>query len=168
MTIALGTYLSGVKGVRVAVAEADGRGRFADMAEAYYGDSNDTEFRLMDIDYYVVASVSELAWIYSRGYDYVVISFGILYEKYMAEVARCSVKLVLGSVNLWRYADYVRLCRCIREVHGSSGWLHIISGDNEDIKEHLKREGVTGVKRVVVDSPYIIGSEQLEFFRKIV
>lgn len=171
MTICIASYLSGVKRLRTAAVEVGKTSDFEEIEEMYFGGrdriASGKGFNLYDVDYYHVDDISGIGWIYGEGYDCVVVDFGNQYEQYMKELVRCSMKIVLGSVNMWRYDQYLKLCTYLEGVTGSDRWFHIIGGDGDDVKKHLKRFGLSGVQRVSIETPYIIGNKQLEFFQRI-
>ncbi len=166
MAISMATYCSSVKGAKTAVVEIGGCA-LAAMAETYFGACDNEKFTLSDVDYYFCNDVSRLAWIYSEGYEYVIINFSKGFEKYIEEVMRCSIKIVMGSVNLWRYDEYLKLCQKIKKIPGSDRWFHIVSGDGKDVKVHLKKECLAGMERVMISTPFVLGDSHLEFFQKI-
>lgn len=172
MAIAMASYLSGVKRFRTAVAEVGKGSAVEEIEEMYFGGKEKTAsgkgFSLYGIDYYHVDDVSAIGWIYGEGYDCVVEDFGTEYEKYMEELVRCSMKVVLGSVNMWRYDAYLKLCTYLKSVTGGDRWFHIVGGDGDDVKRHLKQFGLSGVQRINIETPYIIGNRQLEFFQRII
>ena len=168
----MASYLSGVKRLRTAAVEVGKGFDFEEIEEMYFGERGKTTsgkgFSLYDVDYYHVDDISGIGWIYGEGYDCVVVDFGTEYEKYMEELIRCSVKIVLGSVNMWRYQKYLKLCTYLESITGSGRWFHIIGGDGDDVKKHLKRFGLSGAQRINIETPYIIGNKQLEFFQRII
>ena len=167
MSIAMATYLLGIKGGKTAIVEVGNGEDFEAAEKLYFGQSGKERFSLLGIDYCFCGDMSGIGWLYNEGYEYMVIDFGADYRKYEAEVLRCSLKLVMGSVNLWRYGDYLELCSYIKKFPGSDRWLHIVSGDLKDIKAHLKKESLIGMERVMIGSPYIIENNHLDFFQKI-
>lgn len=172
MTICMASYLSGVKRLRTAAVEVGKSTAFEEIEEMYFGGKEQTAsgkgFNLYDVDYYHVDDITSIGWIYGEGYDCVVVDFGAEYEKYMEELVRYSMKVALGSVNMWRYEPYLKLCKYLEGVTGGDRWFHIIGGDGDDVKKHLKRFALSGIQRVCIETPYIIGNKQLEFFQKII
>lgn len=172
MTICIGAYLSGVKRLRTAVTEVGKSSAFEDIEEMYFGGREKTAskegFNLYGVDYYHVDNISGIGRIYGEGYDCIVVDFGTEYEKYTEELLRCSMKIALGSVNMWRYEQYLKLCTYLESVTGGDKWLHIVGGDGEDVKKHLKRFRLSGIQRINIETPYIIGNKQLEFFQRII
>ena len=172
MTICIASYLSGVKRLRTAAVEIGRVRDFERIEEMYFGGkdriASGEGFSLYNVDYYHIDDISGIGWIYGEGYDCVVVDFGTEYEKYMEELIRCSMKIVLGSVNMWRYEEYLKLCTYLESVTGGDRWFHIIGGDADDVRKHLKRYRLSGVPRINIETPYIIGNKQLEFFQKII
>lgn len=167
MALALASYISGVKIMHTAIVKAGNSREFESMAKVYFGEDKENGFSLFGTDYYTMANDSQLSWIYAENYDYVIIDFGAEYEKHIEEILRCNMKLVLGSVNLWRYEEYLKLCRYLEKIPGSDRWLHIVNGNKDDVKNHLKKQSLVGMKRVMISDPYVIENEQMEFFQKI-
>lgn len=168
MAIAIGSYIWGVLRKKIAVVEVGSRYGLRDMALAYLGAEMDEGFSMFGVDYFYMGDASRLPWIYSKDYEYIVVDFGWEYERYMDEIMRCSLKLIMGSVNLWRYGDYIKLCRYIRTIPGSDRWFHLVGGESEDVIEHLKKESLPGLERVIIRNPFIVENAQLEFFNKII
>lgn len=167
MTLAFASYLAGVLQKKVAVARI-GEGReLLDISGIYLGDELKSEFEMFKIDYYQLGEDARISWLLGKGYDYVVVDFGDGYERNIEEIMHCSIKVVMGSVNLWRYAAYKKLCKFLRQIPGSDRWLHIVGGDVSDARLHLKKEELTGMSRVMITDPYILEKEQLDFFQKI-
>ncbi|MFQ9933083.1 MAG: hypothetical protein ACLRVQ_01455 [Lachnospiraceae bacterium] len=167
MAAAMASYISGIKRQRTAVVETGKGEAFKAMVHTLYGDKEMTYFKLFDIDYYYMNHMADLGLICHKEYNYVIVDFGADYKRYEKELLRCTAKVVMGSVNPWRYENYLEVCSYINKLPGSDRWLHIISGDMEDIKTHLRTKSVTGIKRIPIDNPYIIENGQLDFFEKI-
>ena len=166
MTIAVASYLSGVNQEKVAVVRMGENSEITEISKIYYGVEK-SKFRLFDVDYFLISRPLEMSYVLSDDYDYVVIDFGCEYDLYMEEIIRCNMKIVLGSVNLWRYGEYKNLCIKIKEIPGSDQWLHIVSGEKSDVTEHFRKTKLFGFERIYIPSPYIIENEQIEYFQRI-
>lgn len=166
MALALSAYLSGVKREKTAVVQINDETDFTEISKMYYGIEK-TRFKLFGVDYFLIPEISELSYIINGAYDYVIIDFGRDFDFYVSEILRCSMKIVMGSVNLWRYGDYDLLCRKLAKIKGSDKWLHIVSGDEDDIREHARRTNIAVMQRADIQNPFVMENRQLSFFQKI-
>lgn len=167
MSIAMATYLSGVKMKKTAIVEFYGNGDIKKIAQSYFAAEKD-KFRILNVDYYDVRDKEKLSFIYNKDYEYIIVDFGAFYKKNIEEFIRCQIKIVMGSVNIWRYSEYLEMCRFTKEIPGSSKWLHILSGDEKDIKSYLKGKSIVGISRISIEDPYVVENRHVDFFQSII
>ncbi len=167
MSIAMATYLSGVKMKKAAIVEFCGNGDIKKIAKTYFACEKD-KFSIFNVDYYSVKNKEKLSLIYNEDYEFIIVDFGSFYKKNIGEFIRCQIKIVMGSVNIWRFQEYLEVCQFIKEIPGSKKWLHILSGDELDIKSCLKGKAITGVNRISINDPYVVENKHVEFFQSMI
>ncbi len=169
MAVSMAAYLSGVFRAKVALVEHNKNNDFSQIARAYYGETrDDEEFPLYKVDYYSHASSQKVSEILNRNYEYVVIDFGSDYQGSINEFMRCSKKIVMGSFCMWRYGEYLELCKFIETIEGAESWLHVLNGDSKYINAIERKKKIKAVKRLNIDDPYVVGSTEIEYFDKII
>ena len=159
MSVAIANYLAGITRKKVAVYEYNGKRTFMKMNE--YLD-NELIVCKDRCTYFPKGSVS-LALLYNEDFPIVVVDFGT--EKMsINEFARCTYKIVVGSLEPWNMNAYNDFINLLDEVNGSDSWLWIINGDKKSIKKQSKHTSLHIVKRPYIDNPFIINGALVEFF----
>ena len=159
MSVALANYLSGITRKKIAVYEHNGNRTFMKMTD------NLNKKDIVEHNgcvYYPKGTIS-LASIYNKGYDVVVVDFGSE-KQAISEFARCTYRIVLGSLEPWNYNMYGQFCRMSEEIGGSDTWLWILNGDEKTIKRYKKNSKELIKKRPFIDNPFLIGTSLIEFF----
>lgn len=159
MSVAMANYLSGITGKKIAVYEHNGNRTFMKMTD-YLNEKDIIEHN--GCVYYPKGTTS-LASIYNKEYDVVIVDFGS--EKLaISEFARCTYRIVMGSLEPWNYYMYEQFYHMAEEIGGSDTWLWILNGDEKNIKRCRKNTKDHIKKRPFIDNPFLIDKSLIEFF----
>ena len=162
MSVAMANYLSGINRKRIAIYEYGSKRTFVRMNE-YLGE--DLVIKYNGCTYYPKGTAS-LSALYNVDYHIVVVDFGA--EKIgLGEFARCTYKVVMGSLEPWNINMYTEFSNMAQEVGGSDTWLWIVNGDKKTVNRHKKDTGLHMIKRPFIDNPFIIDIGLIEFFEAL-
>lgn len=159
MSVAIANYLSGITRKKIAVYEYNGNRTFMKMTN-YLKEKDIIESN--GCVYYPKGTIS-LGSLYNKEYDIVVVDFGSERQA-ISEFARCTYRIVLGSLEPWNYNMYEQFNNMSKEIGGSDTWLWILNGDEKTIKRYRKSTKDFIKKRPFIDNPFLIGTSLIEFF----
>ena len=169
MSVAMANYMSAFLRKSTALSEYNDSRDFLKMREMC-GDNRDysqnsTKFSYKKNDFYPCGS-TDIISLGNGGYDVVIIDFGADLSA-MEEFSRCHHRIIMSSLEPWRYGCYEKFCERIKAYGGSDSWLHILHGAVADINGVSHRFGTYSVKRPVIDNPFIINATLIEFFETL-
>ncbi len=165
LTVGLATYLQEILCKKTAMVEMNTEGEFADIRSVYFGRNyTQTPFEIFKICYYPGVVKSEYAKICNMGYDCIVTDFGYQYEKYMEDFLRCDKKIVLGSINLWKYRKYLQFHEYTRNFPGVGNWLFLLSGDEEDIRMIHAKHNRKVLGKEFFRNPYHLSEAEVQYY----
>lgn len=177
-------YLTGVKGETTAVlewndhrdfermrqfcrgkilAEAAGRARIGNRTE---GRQSASLFRILNVNYCGQADAVTLADCLLQDYCRILVDFGEMTEKNLAECARCDRKLVIGSLTEWKAGVFLELAG--RSLEWDESWsLAAVFGSGEMRKEWEKLFEKPCLQIPFSEDAYLIRWEDMEFFHAL-
>ncbi len=168
LSVGMASYLREMRCQKTALAEMNREGAFDDIRDTYFGkEYKENPFEIFKIDYFSRTGKSQYANICNMGYQYIVTDFGNEYLKCMEDFLRCDKKIVMGSVNLWKYRKYLEFYDYVKNFPGIRNWLFILSGDEEDIRMIHNRFGIKVLNKQHVMNPYQISDVEVEYYEKI-
>lgn len=168
LCVGLVTYLHEVKCRKTAMVEMNSEGEFRGIRDTYFGQEYErTPFEIFKINYYPGVTKSQYVNICNMGYDNIVTDFGNEYRKSMEDFLRCDKKIVLGSINLWKYKKYLEFYEYIKNFPGVGNWLFILSGDEEDLRHIKAKHEIETLSKEFFANPYHISKKEVEYYEKI-
>ena len=162
-------YLYGVLGQKTAVLEWNESGDFARMetvwAKKTVTFSKEKTFNVMGISYYKEAGKEELLDCTSRGFDAVVLDFGIYREAILEEFLRCGRKFLVGSASSWQLAGLTGLLS--ENGNRQKGWEYFISFGSREMIEMTERYLKVPFRQIPLSQDaFSISGEHLAFYGK--
>lgn len=161
MAVSLAGYLSGLLREKTAIVEYGQKTTFAKMLNT----EGQGHFTLKHIDYYTKKSESLSALEY-KNYDTVVVDFGSSVS-HMGDFIRCTHKIILGTLEPWNVDRYEEFCNHIAEYAGSDTWLHILHGDEGQIRRIMRAYKVCAIKRPYIENVHIVDRNLIHFFQTL-
>jgi hypothetical protein len=168
LSVGLSTYLHDVRCKKTTMVEMNEEGEFSGIRDSYFGrDYHKTPFEIFKINYYPGVTREQYIKICNMGYECIVTDFGYGYRKSMEDFLRCDKKIVLGSINLWKYKKFVEFLEYIKNFPGVGNWLFLLSGDEEDIKQIQAKYSIQTMNKKFFQNPYHIAEKEAEYYEKI-
>lgn len=168
LAVGLATYLQSVKCKKTAMVEMNTEGEFQDIRETYFGRGyKENPFEIFKIRYYPDTAKGEYAKICNMGYDCIITDFGFRYQKSMEDFLRCDRKIVLGSINLWKYKKYLEFREYTKNFPGVGNWLFILSGDEDDIRMIRAKHNIEVQEKEFFLNPYKITNIEAAYYETI-
>lgn len=168
LAVGLATYLQEIKCRKTAMVEMNTEGEFDDIRNTYFGKNyQETPFEIFKINYYPGVTKGEYAKICNMGYDCMVTDFGFRYQKSMEDFLRCDKKIVLGSINLWKYRKYLEFYEYTRNFPGVGSWVFLLSGDEDDIRMVRIKHNVAVMNKEFFMNPYRISEAETAYYEMI-
>ncbi len=100
-------------------------------------------------------------------YDCIVTDFGCEYQKSIEDFLRCDKKIVMGSVNLWKYQKYLEFYEYAKNFPGIGKWLFLLSGDEDDIKMIKGKHNIEVMNKKFFLNPYGISETEAVYYEAI-
>ena len=168
LSVGIASYLQEVRCKRVAMAEMNGEGEFEEIKNTYFGKNHhEIPFEIFKIHYYPGVTKAQYSKICNMGYDCIVTDFGFDYQKAMEDFLRCDKKIVLGSVNLWKYQKYLEFYEYAKGFPGIGKWLFLLSGDEDDIKMIRVKHNIEVMNKKFFMNPYGISEAEAVYYEAI-
>ena len=141
--ILLGEFLKERLGAKVAFVEKNYHGDVEHLGSTVYG-LLDSRFTFRGIDFYPQNREEELKNQKSE-YDYLILDFGTQKKKNLKELDQCEKKVIIGTLNLWEWQEYLRAAEYYKENIEEETIEYVVSLGNEKlvskIERKLKRRG---------------------------
>lgn len=128
---------------------------------------DESYFTFRDIDFYPARKKSDIAAILSKGYEFVILDFGNSKSGNFDEFNRADYRYILGSVEPWRYGEYESLVKNLDIYLEVWNAIHILSGNEKDIRYILKKLKVKGMRKISLHEPFIMDKERILFFQNL-
>lgn len=168
LAVGLASYLHEVRCRKTAMVEMNGEGEFSEIRSTYYGaDCKEIPFEIFKVSYYPGVTKGQYAQICNMGYDVVITDFGHKYNRIMEDFLRCDRKIVLGSINLWKYSKYLKFYEYTKNFPGVGNWQFLLSGDREDIRMIQAKHGICVFEKQFFMNPYYVSEKEAEYYESI-
>jgi predicted Ser/Thr protein kinase len=168
LAVGLSVYLHDMRCQRTAMIEMNGEGEFNEIRRSYYGSEyEENPFEIFKVRYYPGVTKSQYAQICNMGYDFMVTDFGYEYKKSMEDFLRCDMKIVMGSINLWKYRKYLEFHEYTKNFPGVGNWKFLLSGDEDDIRMIRAKHGIGAINKQFFMNPYHIAEQEIVYYEKI-
>ncbi|MBQ1192752.1 MAG: hypothetical protein IIX45_01365 [Lachnospiraceae bacterium] len=166
IAIAMATYLSEIKKSRVAILEMGGNRTVQKLSAISGVEMKDNGcFRLKGIDYYENSSLLNLL---NNTYDYIIMDIEEINDRAVEEFVKCTYKLFVGSLQLWKREMCLKQIERFRNISGSDGWLYIIHGSYKEVCKLSKEKRIDMVHMPFIEDSMKVSDISLEFFEKII
>lgn len=168
LAVGLASYLQEVRCKRVALAEMNGESSFEQIKDTYFGKNyHEIPFEIFRIHYYPSITKAQYSKICNMEYDCIVTDFGCDYQKSIEDFLRCDKKIVMGSVNLWKYQKYLEFYEYAKNFPGIGKWLFLLSGDEDDIKMIKGKHNIEVMNKKFFLNPYGISETEAVYYEAI-
>lgn len=168
LAVGMASYLQEVRCKRVALAEMNRSGEFYEIRNTYFGtDYREIPFEIFRVDYYPGMTKERYAQVCNMGYDCIVTDFGSVYQRAMEDFLRCDRKIVVGSVNLWKYGKYLEFHEYTKNFPGVGNWLFLLSGDEDDIRMIKTKHNIRVMNKEFYMNPYSVSEEEAVYYETI-
>ncbi len=114
------------------------------------------------------SDIEQLSQVLSAGHDFVIIDFGCDYESARNQFLMCNMKIVVGSLSLWKLGDYVGFM-VQREKDGvAKGWEYLASSGPAEAVGYLKKQFKINVSLIPCETdPFSLHEESLDFLHRL-
>lgn len=168
LAVGLASYLQEVRCKRIVLAEMNEQGAFEQIKNTYFGKNyHEKPFEIFKIHYYPAITKSQYSKICNMDYDCIVADFGCEYQKSIEDFLRCDKKIVMGSVNLWKYQKYLEFYEYAKNFPGIEKWLFLLSGDEDDIKMIKGKHNIEVMNKKFFLNPYGISEAESMYYEAI-
>lgn len=168
LAVGLASYLQELRFRQTAMVEMNREGEFEEIRDTYFGkECKEAPFEIFKINYYPGVTRNQYARICNMGYDCVVTDFGHDYRNSMEDFLRCDRKIIMGSINLWKYRKYLEFYEYIKNFPGVGTWQFILSGDEEDIRMIRAKHGIEVMCKQFFINPYHISEIEEAYYKRI-
>ena len=160
--ILLGEFLKEKLGAKVAFIEKNYHGDVERLGNTVYGVLDD-KFTFRGIDFYPQNREEELEK-QKNEYDYLIVDFGTQKKKNLKELEQCEKKVIIGTLNLWEWQEYLRAAQYYKENIEEETIAYMVSLGNEKLVSKIERKLRS---RVCLLGPQSIGkpiSKEVEQF----
>lgn len=146
----LATYLNDRENRRIACIDMSGQHMFERLYESTFGTKKAVpECFLLQGICYVTEGTSALIGTYSaKGYETILLYFGIWQERYTEEFFRCDSRFVLGNLYPWRMSEWKEFAGMLKEGTVRQKITAVITGG--------EREMLPARFGKVVEMPYVV------------
>lgn len=171
--ILLANYLKAVYGKKIAVVELDfGKNDFLEIQKIYEGtwtrEGLPREFDIFGVSYHRNASLEELAIIFNKKYDCIILDFGSLEESNTQEWLKCSRKLLCVNLCHWKNARMIVKMEAISQMTGSEQFYYMGQFSTREETKRMRREGYKKFYSIPFEpDPFSLHLEQLSVLEEI-
>lgn len=120
------------------------------------------------ISIYEQAELSKLAGLMSEDFDYIIIDFGVDYQKNYGQFLMCSEKLIVGNLSLWKIHSYVEFMAMTCTEESVDGWVFLAPFPDADgvkfFRKNFKKE-ITAIP--CTPDPFCLDGDSLDFLYKL-
>lgn len=168
LAVGMSTYLHEARCKKTAMVEMNEDQEFCDIRSCYYGENYEgNPFELFKVNYYPGVTKGEYARICNMGYDVVITDFGSSYNRIMEDFLRCDKKIVVGSINLWKYRKYLEFMEYVKNFPGMGSWTFLLSGDEQDIRMIQTKHGTKALEKKFFSNPYVVTQMEAGYYERI-
>jgi len=164
----MANYVAEIMSVKTAIVECNDTGAFGCMGDICLEDDMKemgSKFTIGKVAYYYGVSLKDFFATYANGYEYVIIDFGTSFRELIANVGRLKYKAVIGSVMPYKAVYHQRILECINNAADLNGCLHLLHGDEKNVKDYSMKNKINALSVPAIANPYIIESTLANFFQ---
>lgn len=167
--IMLLNYLAGFQRRRAALLEWNDTGDLERIEKACTGVVREKKpFRVLDADYYKNAGPEEMACAFNKGYEDILIDFGVLGEKDHAEFLRCEKQFMVASFSEWQQECFREFAMKKLRTERKS-WKYLAVFGSEETRREFKRRFRIFTERIPFSADAFSVTEECGiFFRKLI
>lgn len=126
-------------------------------------------FTVANATFYPSVSSENIAHILARGYDSVVLDFGIDYSEYKEEFLRCDKKITVGSLNPWKRYYLEEFISESENVTGSEEWIYAVAHtDSKTAKRGVKQLQKKLTVIPYLEDPFYLSAEAMNITKSII
>lgn len=163
LSIAMANYLAEIMSAKTAIVECNDTRALQIMGECIVGKENNEDiYEIGKVKYFSNINLDEFFAKYSESFEYVIVDFGCGFIKFNSNISRIKYKIILGSVMPYKLVYHEKIIGnsvCCDEC------LHLLSGDEKNVKEYSVKRKINALVRPVIVNPYIIESKLANFFQ---
>lgn len=167
LSIAMANYLAEIMSMKTAVVECNDTKAFEIMKDLLMKDMfvDEVNYTIGKVTYFFGVGLNEFFATYANCFEYVIIDFGSCFREYAAHSGRLKYKIVLGSVMPYKSVYHKQLLDNMENTALAEHCLHLLHGDEKNVKEYSSELGISALTIPVIANPYIIGSKLTNFFQ---
>ncbi len=166
LSIAMANYLAEIMSMKTAVVECGETRAFEIMKDALMDECDcEGNYTIGKVSYYFGVSLNDFFATYANDFEYVIVDFGSCFKEYAAHVGRLKYKLILGSVMPYKSVYHQRLLEQMESTVLPEHCLHLLYGDEKNVKEYSSELKINALPAPVITNPYIIESKLANFFQ---
>jgi len=141
LCILTANYLCSACGKKTAVLEWNGHGDFARFGSACTGGGyEEPVYRIQEVDFYPGADGHRMADCMEKGYQRIIMDFGILKEQKNAEILRCHKVFLMVSFSEWQEGVFGKMdIWQERAVHNGWQCLTVFGSEESRIRWNKRR-----------------------------
>lgn len=172
LAIMLGSFLSSKERKNTALIELNHNGAFSEVKELYgdrkvNSDGVSVDFRLNGVDYYPRQSENQLAAIFQKGYDYIILDLGSEWELNKNELLRCNIGCVVGSLSEWKIFQFERCINILEQLEVREDFRFVTAFGLQRLKKSIEKKYHIHVDTVPFEpTPFVLHKETFAFFDK--
>lgn len=179
-SILLGNYFAAVYNKKVAVVSLSHNSDFINMCEVYEGCEKEKllkeeyiEFRIGNILFFTTYSKHNIEKIFQRvkkiNINYIVYDVGTNYFLYRNNLIMCNQKYLIGSVSLWKIAQYSYFLNLLKENEENNLWKYLYThGEKQNAKNFSESNNIILNKIPYSENPFKVSGECIEKLEKII
>ena len=135
--ILLAEFLSETMGARVAFLEINYYGHIEKIERELWGYSKDV-FSYAGVDFYKEIETVKIENL-QECYQYLILDFGIQKKKDEQEIQKCDEKVIIGTLNLWEWQEYMQAVTHFRKLWAKENISYVVTFGNEKLIHRMKK-----------------------------
>ena len=163
--ISLSIFLSNYCHYRVAYVENNSNMHMDSVRKAAGISKVREYFRINRVDYFTISLEEALQVIREKGYDYIIVDYGVFDSSMLSKYIQCNYRLVMGSLSEWKRDCYLNIIQNNRFLRKDTIYLATL-GRKYDINCFYKEYG-TYLKSVpCIYDPFLLDNNITCFWRQ--
>lgn len=166
--IMLAGFLAAKEKYKTALIELNHTGAFEALRQLY-GKKKGPEgvFCLNGVDYYSGVDSKQMANIWSRGYDYLVLDMGHLWKENQYELLRCNLSCIVGSCTEWKLQQFSDCIERYNENSGSLPCMYLSAFGVPELRKELEKKSDVRIDVIPFElTPFVLQRKNLAFFER--
>lgn len=161
----MANYLAEIMSAKTAIIECNTSKGFEMMADLNLEDNMERSYTIGKVDYYYETDINLFFATYANNYEYIIIDFGNSLKEFKTNISKLKHKIILGSVMPYKCVYHMNMIKCMEEFLLPLEVLHILSGDEKNVKEYAEKNRINAFPMPAIANPYIIDSKLANFFQ---